>query len=82
MFHVLWYCTGVLLVVGHIYFLSSGQGGVSSLVPSIVWCIFPLLFLIVELSGLDWGVFALCPYIPRLDPPLEVGPSDLPHLEV
>ena len=36
----------------------------------------------VELSGLYWEVSAICSYIPRLDPPLEVGMSDLPPLEV
>ena len=36
----------------------------------------------VELSGLDWEVSAICSYIPLLDPPLEVDLSDLPPLEV
>ena len=43
---------------------------------------FSLLFLMMELSGLDWEVSALCYYIPCLDPPLEVGLSDLPPLGV
>ena len=50
---VLLYCTSVLLVVGHIYFLCSGHGGVASLVPLIFWCILPLSLLMVEFSGLD-----------------------------
>ena len=82
LFLAIWYCNGVLLVVGHIFFLCSGHGVVASLVPLIYWCIFPLSLMMVELSGLDWEFSALCFQIPRLDPPLDVGLSDLPPLEV
>ena len=58
-FLVLLYCTGVLLVVGHIYFLCSGHGGVASLVTLLFWCIFSLSLLMAELSGLDWEVYTL-----------------------
>ena len=81
-FFALWYCTGVLPAVGHTYFLCSGPYGVALLVPLIFWCIFSLLLLMMELSGLDWEVFAFCYYIPSLGPPLEVVLSDLPPLEV
>ena len=37
LFPALWYCTGVLLTVGHTCFLCSGHGGVASLVPLICW---------------------------------------------
>ena len=82
LFLALWHCTSVLLAVGHTCLLCSGPGGVASLVHLIFWFIFSLLLLMVQLSGLDWEVSALCYYIPRLDPPLKVGLSDLPHLEV
>ena len=72
LFLALWYCSGVLLVVVHICFVCSGHSGVASLVPWMFWCIFPLSLMIMELSGLDWEVYALCYYIPCLDPPLEV----------
>ena len=81
-FLVRFYCTGALLVVGHIYILCSGHGGVDSLGTLIFWCIFTLLLLMVELSGLDWEVYALCPNITCLYSPLEVGPSDLLPLGV
>ena len=38
--------------------------------------------MMVELSVLDWEVSAIYPWITNLHPPLEVGPSDLTHLEV
>ena len=40
LFLALWYCTDVLPVVGHTFFLCSGPGGVPSLVPLMFWCIF------------------------------------------
>ena len=61
----LWYCTGVLLVVGNICFLYNGNGGVASLGLLMFWCIFLLSLLMSDLSGLDWEV--LC-YL-SLDPP-------------
>ena len=79
-FPALWYCNGVLLVLGHICLLCSIHGGIASLVPFIFLFIFTLSLLMVELSGLDWEVSVLCPYITRLDPPLEVGPTYLPPL--
>ena len=82
LFPAIWYCTDVFLVVGHIYFLCSGHGSVTSLVPLIFWFIFPLSLLMAELYGLDWGVSGLCHYIPCLDPSLEVGPSEFSPLEV
>ena len=82
LFDELWYCTGVFPAVGHNCFLCSGPGGVASLVPLMFWCVFSLLILMVELYGLDWGFSALWCYIPCLDPPLEVGLSHLPPLEV
>ena len=82
LFLELWYCTGVLPTSGHTCFLCSDPGGVASLVPLIFWCIFSLLLLMMELSVLDWGVSDICSQIPRLDPPLEVGLSDLTPLEV
>ena len=82
LFLALWYYTGVLLVVGHNCFLCSVHGGVASLVPLVCWCIFSLSLLMVELSGLDLEVSALCYWTPCLDPLLEMGPSDLPTLEV
>ena len=69
-FLVLLYCTGVLLVLVHVYLLCRGHGGVASLVSLIFWCIFPLSLLMVKLSGLDWEVSDICPYITRLGPPL------------
>ena len=71
----------MLLVVGHIYFLFIGHGGVASLVTLTFWCIFPLSLLMVKLSGLDWEVSSFCNFIPLLDTPLEMGLSDLPPLE-
>ena len=82
LFLVLWYCTVVLTAVGNTCFLCSGPGGVASLVPLIFWCIFSVFLLMVELSGLEWGFYALCSYIPCMDPPLVVGMSNLPHLKV
>ena len=82
LFLALWYCNGVLPVLGHTCFLCSVPGGVASLVSLIFWCIFSLLLLMMELSGLDWEVPAICSHIHRLDPTLEVGLSDLPPLEV
>ena len=60
-FLMLLYCTGLLLVLGNIYFLYSCHCGVTLLVPLNVWCIFPLSLPIVVLSGLDWEVSDLCP---------------------
>ena len=60
-FLVILYCTGVLIVVGLIYSLCSGHGGVASLVSLIFWCIIPLLLMMVELSVLDWEFSAVCP---------------------
>ena len=60
MFLALWYCTGLLLVVGYTCFLSSGHGGVASLVSLMFCCIFILSFTMVELSVLDLEVFDLC----------------------
>ena len=82
LFLALWYCTSVLPVVGHTCFLCSDPGSVASLAPLTFWCIFSLLLRMMELSGLDWEVSALCYYIPCLDTLLEVGLSDLPPLEV
>ena len=39
----LWYCTGVLLVVGNICFLYNGNVGVASLGLLMCWCIFSLV---------------------------------------
>ena len=80
-FLVLLYCTVMLLVVGNIYFLFSCYNGVASLVTLTFWYIFTLSLLMMELSGLDWEVSALCPYITCLDPTLEVGPSDITTFE-
>ena len=82
LFLELWYCIGVLIAVGHTYFLCSGHGGVASLVPLIFWCIFSLSLIMVELYGLDCDVSDLCTWIRNQDPPLEVGMSDIPTLEV
>ena len=82
LFLALWYFTVVLLVVGHIFFLCSGHGGVDSLVTLMFWCIFPLLMLMVEFSVLDWEVSALFPWIPYLDPPLGLGTSDITPLKI
>ena len=82
LFLALWYCTGVLPAVSHTCFLCSGPVSVASLVHAIFWCIFALLLLMMELYGLDWEGSDLCSQIPRLDPPLEVGLSDFPPLEV
>ena len=78
--HDLWYCSGVLLAIGHIYFVCSGHSGVVELVPLIFWCIFPLLPLTVKLHGLHWEVSDLCTYIPYLNQTLDVGLSDLSPL--
>ena len=78
----LWYCTRVLLVVGLISPLCSGDGSVDLLVPLSFWCILTLLLLMLELPGLNWEVHVLYTFIPRIDPPLEVGPSDFPPLGV
>ena len=71
-------CTSVFLAVDHSCFLCRSYGGVASLVTLIN----PFLMMMVELSGLDWEFSAFCNLIPLLYPPLEVGPSDLPPLEV
>ena len=62
--------------------MCSGHGSVASLVPLIFWYIFPLSLLMVELYGLDWEVSVIFTYIIRLYPPLDLGPYDLPPLEV
>ena len=54
------YFTDVLTMVGHNCFLCSVPGGTASIVPLFCCCIFSLLLLMVELSGLDWGFSALC----------------------
>ena len=82
LFLALWYCTGVLIAVGHICFLCSGHGNVSLLVPLIFWNIFPLSLRMVEFFGLEWEFSDLCPWITHLYTPLEVGTPDLPPLEV
>ena len=51
LFLVLWYCTCVLLAVGHICFLCIGHGGLDSLVPLILCCIFTLF---ATDSGVVW----------------------------
>ena len=58
---VLLYFTRVLLVVGHIYFLCNGNGGVFALVLLVFWCFFLLFPLMVELPGWEWEVFDLFP---------------------
>ena len=72
----------MLLVVGHTCFLCSCPDGIASLVHLLFWSIFSLFLVMVELFGLDWEVSALCSYIPRMNPPLEAGMSDLLLLEV
>ena len=78
----LYHYTGVLFTVGHTCLLCSGHVGVASLVPFIFWFIFTLLLMIVELSGMDWVVYVIRPWIPHLDPPLKARPSYIPTLEV
>ena len=80
LFPALWYCTGVLLMVGSNYFLCSGRVGVSSLVTLMFLCISPLSLLMVALPGLDWEYSVLLTEIPNLDVPLEVGTYDITQL--
>ena len=51
LFPELWHCTGVLLTVGHIFFMCSGHGGVALPVILMFSFILPLSLLMVELPG-------------------------------
>ena len=57
----IWYYTGALIRIGHIYFLCSGHGGVDAIFILVFGSIFIFLPLMVDLSVWDWEVSDLFP---------------------